>query len=460
MFSEQDIHQFKQQLQKAILICREHCLYNSTKWVTEILDGIPEHFLNNDQPFTIESNLPLLTTTDLTPELTATEFDKYQRAQVLFEQCQFDNVAAILKGYTAPRLRFLRLYATYLAGEKHKEEATQDIPVGPTEIQPKQNEALNGIYEELRPIRDSLDAFNLYLYGIVLCKREMEKEAAAALLESVKMYEYNWSAWMQLGTLASTTKQFYDLKERLDQELEKSIVKNLFLARLALEIHLPSNVFWEFMQPLEIHFKGSIYIKSQLAMAFYNALEYDKAEDLFDQIRQENPYRLEDMDVYSNLLYLQGSREKLSVLAHECIQIDQYQPETCCIVANYHSATGEIAESVKYFKRALKLNRSYHLAWTLLGHDYIELKNTDAAIDCYNRAIAINRRDYRAWYGLGQAEEMIDKPEHALYYYQKATELRPDDERMWKALGGCYGHLHQDDKALECYERAAALNNM
>ena len=32
MFTEQDIENFKQQLQKAILICREQCLYNSTKW--------------------------------------------------------------------------------------------------------------------------------------------------------------------------------------------------------------------------------------------------------------------------------------------------------------------------------------------------------------------------------------------------------------------------------------------
>ena len=82
---------------------------------TEILDGIPERHLSTDREFTVESNLPMLTTADLIPELTATESDKYQRAQVLFEQCQFDNVAAILKGYTTPRLRFLRLYATYLA---------------------------------------------------------------------------------------------------------------------------------------------------------------------------------------------------------------------------------------------------------------------------------------------------------------------------------------------------------
>ncbi len=33
-----------------------------------------------------------------------------------------------------------------------------------------------------------------------------------------------------------------------------------------------------------------------------------------------------------------------------------------------------------WFKRALRLDRSFLAAWTLMGHEYIELKNTAAAI--------------------------------------------------------------------------------
>jgi hypothetical protein len=36
---------------------------------------------------------------------------------------------------------------------------------------------------------------------------------------------------------------------------------------------------------------------------------------------------------------------------------------------------------VVYFKRALKLNRRFLSAWTLMGHEFIELKNTQAAIE-------------------------------------------------------------------------------
>ena len=66
----------------------------------------------------------------------------------------------------------------------------------------------------------------------------------------------------------------------MDEELPSSIVKNLFLAHLALEIHLPPTIFWEIMQPLQTHFKDSIYIKSQLAMAYYNALGKTKIKGI------------------------------------------------------------------------------------------------------------------------------------------------------------------------------------
>ena len=40
-----------------------------------------------------------------------------------------------------------------------------------------------------------------------------------------------------------------------------------------------------------------------------------------------------------------------------------------------------------YFQRALKLNPQYTSAWTLMGHEFMERKNTSAAIEAYRKAI-------------------------------------------------------------------------
>lgn len=38
------------------------------------------------------------------------------------------------------------------------------------------------------------------------------------------------------------------------------------------------------------------------------------------------------------------------------------------------------------FRQALKLDRGYLTAWTLMGHEYVEMSNTHAAIEAYRRA--------------------------------------------------------------------------
>lgn len=42
--------------------------------------------------------------------------------------------------------------------------------------------------------------------------------------------------------------------------------------------------------------------------------------------------------------------------------------------------------AVQYFRRALRLNPAYLSAWTLMGHEYVELKNPPAAIGAREHA--------------------------------------------------------------------------
>ena len=58
-------------------------------------------------------------------------------------------------------------------------------------------------------------------------------------------------------------------------------------------------------------------------------------------------------------------------------------------LGNYYSLRGDHEKAVLYFKQALKLNPKHVVAWTLLGHEFVELKNTSAAIESYRRATGI-----------------------------------------------------------------------
>lgn len=167
-----------------------------------------------------------------------------------------------------------------------------------------------------------------------------------------------------------------------------------------------------------------------------------------------DPHRIDSLDHYSNILYVMAARPKLAFLAQVATATDKFRPETCCVVGNYYSLKSEHEKAVIYFRRALTLDRNFLSAWTLMGHEYVEMKNTHAAIESYRRAVDVNRKDYRAWYGLGQTYEVLEMHLYALFYYQRAASLRPYDPKMWQAVGSCYDKVDRPIQSIKAYKRA------
>mmetsp|Transcript_17933 Transcript_17933/g.20715 ORF Transcript_17933/g.20715 Transcript_17933/m.20715 type:complete len:118 (+) Transcript_17933:549-902(+) len=88
-----------------------------------------------------------------------------------------------------------------------------------------------------------------------------------------------------------------------------------------------------------------------------------------------------------------------------------------------------------------------------MGHEFLELKSTSAAIEAYRTAVDIDPTDFRAWYGLGQTYEIHQLYDYASYYFANAALSRPQDSRMWSALGECYQNIKNRD-ASKCFEKA------
>ena len=109
---------------------------------------------------------------------------------------------------------------------------------------------------------------------------------------------------------------------------------------------------------------NSTCIMSQVALAYYNFRDVDQVVEAFRKLQTVDPYRLEHMDTYSNLLYVKELRKDLAHLAHPCCNVDKYRVETCCVIGNYNSLRAQHEKAVLYFLRALKLNANYLSAWT------------------------------------------------------------------------------------------------
>lgn len=353
---------------------------------------------------------------------------------------------------------FLALYAKYMSGEKRKEEDSEMI-LGPADGTSSVNKELVGLARSLESwfvdrAAKGLEASNQgwleYLYGIVLAKSKTEDDARRWLIKSVHLFPFNWGAWLELSDLLSNLEELQKVLPQLPQNL-MTLIFHLYASQ---ELYQATEAIHHALTELESFFPGSQFLKTQRALLLYHSKDFEEAESVFSNVLSADPYRIDSLDHYSNILYVMSARPKLAFLAQVATATDKFRPETCCVIGNYYSLKSEHEKAVVYFRRALTLDRNFLSAWTLMGHEYVEMKNTHAAIESYRRAVDVNRKDYRAWFGLGLTYEMLEMHLYSLFYFQRAASLRPYDPKMWTAVGKCYDKIDRPEQSIKAYKRA------
>ncbi|KAL5017186.1 hypothetical protein ScPMuIL_006775 [Solemya velum] len=431
-------------VKKDLIIANKQCsqlkLLQSAKWTAELAFSL-------DIAVDLQ---PLLNVEE--DENFIEEYDKFTLASCYMDLKEYDRAAFFLQECTSSKAFFLHMYSRYLSDEKRKVDNASDS-IGPPDK--AENENLRTLRVELskRHANQALDGYCLYLYGVVLKKLDLLKDALEIFVEAVNKEPLHWGAWMELGLLIS------DKDMLMSINLPDHWTKQFFLAHIYLELQLNEESLKIYQSLVDNGFAKSTYIVSQIAVVYHNIRDADQAVTVFSELQKLDPCRLESMDIYSNLLYVKVMRADLADLAHRCCSIDKYKVETCCVIGNYYSLRSQHEKAVLYFKRALKLNPHYLAAWTLIGHEFMEMKNTLAAIQAYRQAIEVNRRDYRAWYGLGQTYELLKMPYYCLYYYRQAQQLRPNDSRMVVALGESYEKLERLQEAKKCFWKAHSIGD-
>lgn len=466
----------RRDLHGACVTLSELRLVFSARWAAEALAGLPL------------PDTPLVVPNDTLFDDCPGEHPPFLLARSYFDCKEFDRAAHALRDCSSGPALFLKLYLRYVSiDKKHSEESDGFVSVtagraafvehSHGEDNPdRKTDTANGIAGRLGAIILEVEAhhanasasgappnpFLLYLVGLIYNKRKLHTLAQDYLLESVKHFPYNWGAWEELLASFATHDEAAVFLERVRNKfplLASHVMFQFFELVLLQEFYQQQTVFAEKIKPLCELFPDFTFLKVQKFLVSYHGLDYYQAEALFDEILMKDPMRLDDLDTYSNMLYVMEKKSKLSFLAQYTSQIDKFRSETCCVIANYHSMKSEHDKAVMYYKRALMLNKNCLSAWTLMGHEFVELKNSHAAIESYRRAVDINAKDFRAWYGLGQAYEVLDMHLYALYYYQRATNLQPTDKRMWQATGNCYEKVDKLEEALLSFSKALAIES-
>lgn len=436
-----NLQEVKTDLCKAIIDCSKRGLLQSVKWLAEMNHGLSYLDFNKDFP-EMDGN-----------DLTQVDYDNYYLGKSYFDLREYDRAAYFTKDCKSPVPKFLHYYAIYLGKQKrHQESVTDNSNLSDSSFVNDMSDLFASLKCEYN--QGKLDGYGLYLYGVILKNIGLNDLAIHTFVESIQETPMLWSSYVELALLMT------EKEKMLTLNLPNHWMKHFFLAHAYIELYLNYEGLKQYENLRAVGFQNCIYITSQMALAFHNKREVDKAIEVFQNIQEVDPYRLENLDTYSNLLFVKEQKSEMATLAHKALAISKYRPETCCVIGNYYSIRSDHQKAIMYFQRALKLNPRYLAAWTLMGHEFMELKNTNAAIQSYRKAVEVNKRDYRAWYGLGQSYEILKMHYYSLYYFKIAHKLRPFDSRMLVALGETYEKLEKSENAIKCYLKACNVGDI
>nr|CAG8489096.1 3763_t:CDS:10 [Entrophospora candida] len=429
--------EIKQLLRESIIQCSERGLYFSAKWAAETLSTMDtSDFIQSDgsssmdnsqDKFTPQQNLEMTKIDQL-------EYDLYLLGKSYFDVKEFDRAAYFLEECKSSKCRFLKIYSKYMAGEKRKTEESNDI-MGPLDDSKVMNKEILKLWEEIESWHEEGGLDGFLTYGLLLKQLNPQSENIIDIfIESICKYHYNWSAWLELASCISNQ----DMLNNILSKLPNTFMTRFFRVHMCVDLlekpQSLNDLISEFPKP----FANNNYLQTEKAVLLYNAGDYVEAEEIFSNLLNKDPFRIDQMDLYSNILYvMEGKSAKLSFLAHITSSTDKFRAETMCVIGNYYSSKSEREKAISYFRRALQIDRSCTAAWTLMGHE-----------------------DYRAWVGIGQTYEMLKMPFYAIYYYKRSSALRPNDARMWIRLGSIYEQQRLYPEAIKAFNRALSVTDI
>lgn len=233
----------------------------------------------------------------------------------------------------------------------------------------------------------------------------------------------------------------------------------------------------------------TVWALCQLARAHYELAQYPQAARLFEQAHkvcdcarawrfrravqpaapahhagrltarhQLDPYRMNDMEIYSTVLWHMRDASALSYLAHELVSINQFAPQAWCALGNSFSLQNEHETAIKVFQRAVDLAPSFTYAHTLLGHECVYMEDFDAAIAHFRNALRIDGHHHNAWSGLGMIFYRHERFELAEYHLRRAISIHPHSLVLRCHLAMVYHRRGMLPQAKAAIDAALALD--
>lgn len=213
----------------------------------------------------------------------------------------------------------------------------------------------------------------------------------------------------------------------------------------------------ETFQELPLHQYNTGFVRSKIGRAYFELADYSQAEKYFSDMRLQEAYYFEGMEIYSTALWHLQKEVELSALAQELSDLDKNSPQAWCVTGNCFSLQKEHDTAIKFFQRAIQIDSGFAYAYTLLGHEYVFTEELDKAMSCFRNAIRVDSRHYNAWYGVGMIYQKQEKFSLAEVHFRKALSINPKSPVLLCHIGVVQHAQQKSEKALITLNNAISI---
>uniref|UniRef100_A0A1I7S9P1 ANAPC8 domain-containing protein n=1 Tax=Bursaphelenchus xylophilus TaxID=6326 RepID=A0A1I7S9P1_BURXY len=356
--------------------CDQRCLYEASRWASEQLVYMEES-VNNSLDFDV-----------VRPAVESSGHKRISMdfARKLIQNCEYYRARQFLQKTKreTPVENFLYFFSWYMICQrKRAEKEIEDLEKKENQNDEQFFELCKEIERLYRKNPETFDAYLLYLLAQIKQDGQQTKEAKKLVLSALEMDVRCWPAWDLLSRIC-TEADFTDLEQKPAYRTWQYMV---FAAEAAGRLQLLTMAKDFFTEISETIFTSHPYVLCSIATIKINLQENQSALEFFGRVRKLDPYRIDQMNLYSNALFIRDEELKLTELADFFDNSHRFTWENCIILANYYSIRKMHEKAIEFLRRAIRLRPEDSQTFILLGQELLQTKDHQAATLAYRQAI-------------------------------------------------------------------------
>ncbi|WFD01031.1 anaphase-promoting complex subunit cdc27 [Malassezia yamatoensis] len=195
-----------------------------------------------------------------------------------------------------------------------------------------------------------------------------------------------------------------------------------------------------------------------LGRALHDAGDYAEAEAHFAKAREQEPYLLMHMDIYSLVLFQLHREVPLSALAQDLLEIDPRAAVAHIAAGNTWSLQHQHDAAYQCFIQATLVAPECAYAYTLAGYEALDLEQPSRAVRLFRCARRCDKRHWNALAGLGQVYLRQGQAALASEAYVEAFLINGSNAVLLDLLGYALEQSGDWQGALVVYQRAIQMN--